>query len=368
MIHLRRPAQQAGLFCYLRKQSMGQTSTTILIPSGAGAPGFSGIVRCLKAGGDVRILAGDQNPQAYGRSLADGFRTMPPSSDPNYAQRVLDWAKEDSVAVVFPITTRELLPLAERAKDLAQAGIALPISPSSSLSLALDKGQTAKAAQAIGHPVPNFAVADNRYAMAAEARKLGYPSKRLCFKPCQGNGSRGFGIIDAKAYQLSYADQKAGALPMTLDEWMGRWPSEEQPQANLIAEFLPGREYSIDALFNHGQCLGVWVRSRDKMIGGISVAGEAIDHPYLEKACADLGQHLNLHGLIGFQHRENESGQAKLLEINPRVQGTTSAWQGMGLNLPWALVQMAMGQDWQTLLNKPKAGQRFVRFWDERTL
>ena len=347
---------------------MGQTSTTILIPSGAGAPGFSGIVRCLRAGGDVQILAGDQNPQAYGQTLADGFRVMPRSSDPNYAQSVLDWAIKEGVSVVFPITTRELLPLAERAKDFAQAGIALPISPAASLSLALDKGQTAKAAQAIGHPVPNFAVANNRYALAAEARQLGYPSKRICFKPCQGNGSRGFGIIDSKAYQLAYSDQKAGALPMTLDEWMGRGPSEEQPQANLLAEFLPGREYSIDALFNQGQCLGVWVRSRDKMIGGISVAGEAVDHPTLEKDCAQLGQHLNLHGLIGFQHREDETGQAKLLEINPRVQGTTSAWQGMGLNLPWALVQMALGKDWQSLLNKPKAGQRFVRFWDERTL
>jgi carbamoyl-phosphate synthase large subunit len=347
---------------------MGQTNKTILIPSGAGAPGFSGIVRCLRTGRDVRILAGDQNPQAYGQTLADGFRAMPASSDSDYAQRVLEWALEEGAAVVFPITTRELLPLAERAQDFAQAGIALPISSATSLSVALDKGQTAEAAQAIGHPVPNFAVADNRYAMAAEARKLGYPAKRICFKPCQGNGSRGFGIIDAQAQHLPYAEQKAGALPMTLDEWMGRWPSEEQPQANLLAEFLPGREYSIDALFNQGQCLGVWVRSRDKMIGGISVAGEAVDHPSLEKACADLGQHLHLHGLIGFQHREDEAGLAKLLEINPRVQGTTSAWQGMGLNLPWALVQMALGKEWRALINKPKAGQRFVRFWDERTL
>jgi carbamoyl-phosphate synthase large subunit len=305
---------------------------------------------------------------AYGKALADDFRCMLPSRDPNYAQSVLDWATEEGANIVFPITTRELLPLAERADDFAQAGIALPISSAKSLETALDKAKTVEVAQAIGHPVPAFAIADNRYAMAAAARQLGYPSKRICFKPCQGNGSRGFGIIDAQAQHLPYDEQKAGALPMTLEEWMGRWPSEENPQANLFAEYLPGREYSIDALFNQGHCLGVWVRSRDKMIGGISVAGEAVNHTSLEKACAELGQHLHLHGLIGFQHREDESGTAKLLEINPRVQGTTSAWQGMGLNLPWALVQMALGKELHGLLNKPKAGQRFVRFWDERTL
>ncbi len=344
-------------------------SIRILIPSGAGAPGFAGIARCLRAGSaELRILAGDQNPQAYGRSLADEFRLVPPSDAPDYAQQVLQWAIEARVDLIFPVTTRELLPLAEKAEAFAEAGIALPISTAAALQIALDKGKTSTKALELGLPVPEFKLAQNRYEMAAAARELGYPQKRVCFKPCLGNGSRGFGIIDEQGHHIPYGSEKAGILPLRLEEWMPRWPEEGNPVEQIVAEFLPGREYSSDALFQHGRCLGVWVRSRDKMIGGISVAGECVEHSGIAQACQQLGESLQLHGLIGFQHREDAQGHAKLMEINPRVQGTTSAWEGMGLNLPWALVQMSLQPERPLDLNNPQNGQRFVRFWDERTL
>jgi biotin carboxylase len=54
------------------------------------------------------------------------------------------------------------------------------------------------------------------------------------------------------------------------------------------------------------------------------------------------------------------------LEINPRLQGTTSVLALAGLNIPVQAVKMAMGETLSQQWADIEWGKRFVRFWDER--
>jgi biotin carboxylase len=54
------------------------------------------------------------------------------------------------------------------------------------------------------------------------------------------------------------------------------------------------------------------------------------------------------------------------LEINPRLQGTTSVLALAGLNIPVQAVKMAMGETLSQQSADIEWGKRFVRFWDER--
>jgi len=66
----------------------------ILIPSGAGAPGFAGIVRCLRKLPDVYIAAGDSREYVYGSQLADAFEVVPSSQDEQiYVEKVVAMCK-----------------------------------------------------------------------------------------------------------------------------------------------------------------------------------------------------------------------------------------------------------------------------------
>ena len=53
-----------------------KTTIKVFIPSGAGAPGFAGIVRCLRKDSRVEIFAGDTNPNPYGKVLANEQREI----------------------------------------------------------------------------------------------------------------------------------------------------------------------------------------------------------------------------------------------------------------------------------------------------
>jgi carbamoyl-phosphate synthase large subunit len=66
------------------------------------------------------------------------------------------------------------------------------------------------------------------------------------------------------------------------------------------------------------------------------------------------------------QWKEDEQGIPHLIEINPRLQGTTSALALAGVNLPVQAVRLALGMELSGSTADILWGHRFVRFWDER--
>lgn len=371
-------------------------SVTIFIPSGAGAPGFAGILRCLRQASDWRILSGDTNEKAYGKILSDGFFQMPSSFDESdYISRLKEICAQESVDVILPITTRELGVLSKHKLALELQGVRVIVSDSEAIGLANDKGATAKLAFDLGLPVPKFRIAHSRdsFILAVEALRLETAeslelgtaepgtsepctaeleimesgSQVLCFKPTMGNGSRGFGVIATQVEAGSFLTSKAGIMPLTVEEWQKRLDLDFEVPL-IVSCFMPGVEYSVDMLCSKGKTLFCVPRTRDKMIGGISVAGCVERNLGLIAFCVQLAQAIGLDGPVGMQWREDVSGVPHLLEINPRLQGTTSALALAGINMPLLAVKLALGHELPTTVADILWGSRFVRFWDERVI
>lgn len=343
-------------------------SVTVLIPSGAGAPGFAGICRCLREESAWRIVAGDVNAHAYGSQLCDVFLVVPPSSNEGaYLEAVLGACVAHAVDVVLPITTRELDVLSRGKAQFDALGVVLVLSSTEAIEIANDKGLAARKAQELGLPVPPFEVCGDwpsfeRAVISLQERGVG-----VCFKPVRGNGSRGFGIVVESVEAGAFLSRKAGVEPMMLDEWRRRLP-EHFDIPMMVCGYMEGQEYSVDMLCEKGKTLFCVPRTRDKMIGGISVAGRLDRNFGLMAFCIRLAQALELSGPIGMQWKEDEAGIPHLIEINPRLQGTTSVLLLAGLNMPVVAVQQALGLSLVASTMDIDWDKRFVRFWDERLL
>ncbi|NBX64750.1 MAG: ATP-grasp domain-containing protein, partial [Bacteroidetes bacterium] len=188
-----------------------------------------------------------------------------------------------------------------------------------------------------------------------------------CFKPVRGNGSRGFGVIVHDIERGNFLGTKAGILPLTLSEWTLRMPKQFDIPL-MVCAYLSGIEYSVDMLCSSGKTLFCVPRTRDKMIGGISVAGKLDRNFGLIAFCIQLAQAMELDGPIGMQWREDSEGVPHLIEINPRLQGTTSVLALAGINFPVQAVRLALGMELTSNTADIDWGSRFVRFWDERML
>ncbi len=337
----------------------------VLIPSGAGAPGFAGIVKCLKQRNLCEIYAGDCEAGVYGSSLADYFFVVPKSNHPDYIHSIAKICIENKIDVVLPITTQELILLAKNEAEFQKIGVKVIISDLDNLTIANNKGLLHQFSQSIDIPIPEGEVTSNKIQWETTVDNLQKRHEILCFKPVLGNGSRGFGII-SKEVNHQFLTNKPSTFSLLKEEWNLRL-QENFEIPLLVTEFLPGTEYSVDLVCRDGAVLICIPRTRDKMIGGISVAGKIIEDTDIINQSKKLAESLKLNGPIGMQWRRDRNGIAKLLEINPRLQGTTSSILLAGVNIPLISVLLALNRDAE--LEKldfiPVWNTKFTRFWED---
>jgi len=336
-----------------------------ILMTGAGAPGAAGILHCLQQDSSFHITMADANEGAIGKYLHPDFEPIPLASAPDFIEKILAICKRNNIQVILPLVTKELIPLAKHREIFEAAGVKLLVSPFSSLEIANNKSRLYEFMQWRGIPVPGFSVVETVQQFKEAVNALVYPAKQLCFKPSVANGSRGFRIVSESINELDLLfNYKPNTTYISLNESIRILSSGPFPEL-LVSEYLPGDEYSVDCLVNHGELMLAVPRSRKKMVNGISVEGTFEYDESIITYCKKIVKELLLHGNIGLQVKQAASGVFLLLEINPRVQGTISAALGAGINLPVLAIKQELGLPISPQELKVKWGTKFSRYWKE---
>lgn len=150
----------------------------------------------------------------------------------------------------------------------------------------------------------------------------GYP---LFGKPDVGQGSRGAEILPDRRAVL---------------EKLRRDPN------SVIMEYLPGHEYTVDCFTDSSGVLRYQsARFRNRIANGIAVSSRAAGHPSLVGMGHAINKRLRMRGAWFFQARENREGEAVLLEVAPRIAGSSGFQRAKGVNLPLLSLYDRMGSD-----------------------
>lgn len=333
--------------------------------TGAGAPGAPGIIHCLTQDSNIELFVADANENAVGRYLNGRFHQIPGADDKHFVDSVLKLCSENRIDVVLPLVTSELPHFANHQKAFSSINTKVIVSSSETISIANDKAATYIALKRDGVTVPEFAVAKNLLEFTSAAAQLGWPQQRFCFKPTVSNGSRGFRIVanDANEFDLLFSE-KPNQTFISYGDAVRILSSAAFPPL-LLSEVLPGEEYSVDCLCYRGEVQLVVPRLREKMVNGISVQGRLVKDDEIINYCQRIVAILNLHGNIGIQVKRRSSGEALLLEINPRVQGTIVTALGAGVNLPLLAIKQQLGLAISEQEMNVNWGTRFSRYWTE---
>lgn len=305
-----------------------------LLITGAGAPGFAGIFSCLKEDDELEIWCCDANLNASGKAFCHRFFQVPRANDESFVEELLYHCLKHRIQFILPIVTAELEVLAPVQKDFLQQGITILMNSEQVLNKVNNKCALYHALQNLGIGIPEYRVITHWDQLQQAASDLGYPAEDIIMKPCLSNGSRGFRVISEHfdAFQLLF-DQKPTALPLRLNELM-QILKQRDFSPLLLSEYLPGPEYSIDMICDEGKTLLCVPRLRSRINNGISVAGIIEKNDEIIQYCTLIAKKLELHGFNGIQVKQASDGLFKILEINPRLQGTTSAVRLAGVNIP----------------------------------
>lgn len=333
-----------------------------ILLTGAGAPGGPGIIKALQPFFD--LVVSDCNPLASGRFLNESFVQLPKAGDENFIPFVFNFCFQNDIELIFPLVTKELFKFSLEKERFLANNIHILVSDHERLRIANDKGRLYQHLAAHGIVVPGFEIVRSVDHLRMAAKNLGYPHLPVCIKPTISNGSRGVRILQETIdeYDLLF-NYKPDHLFTSLQKICEILYGKTFPEL-LVSEYLPGIEFSIDSIVTAGIPQLIIPRSRIKMNGGISVQGTFIQHKPIIDYCHQILRSLHLTGPIGLQVKEDKNGVFKLLEINPRIQGTSTAALGMGLNLPAIAVNQAFNP---TNLKVPELqwGKSFIRYYQE---
>jgi predicted ATP-grasp superfamily ATP-dependent carboligase len=101
------------------------------------------------------------------------------------------------------------------------------------------------------------------------------------------------------------------------------------PVTDIVVEYLPGREYTIDC-FADQYAEG---RERKRINNGISVGTTVIKNDRFQTMAKAINSVLNFPGAWFFQVKENIAGELVLMEVGARLAGSSSISRLRGVNV-----------------------------------
>ena len=341
-----------------------------ILVSAAGAPGCSTLIRMFKKIEErpIEVVAVDMDKEAIGRFLADRFHPVPPADHSEYLETMLSIVKNEGVDVFYVVSSAEILKIAENKSLFENMGCRVTASDPEAIRIASNKYSLYKTlAEKTDVPLPRFYYPQNLDEFVESVRKLGYPDKRVCFKPHESKGSRGFRILDEHISRRDLLlNYKPESTFMSLEEFIGIFQEGEFPQF-IVMEHVEGNDYDAMCLADRGEPLLTTIKTREASRWGVIVKGELVNAPELTDICEKITRAIPLSYNFGIQFIDR-----KVIEINPRP--STFIYQE-DLNEPYLAVKLALGEisheEIRAYKEKIRYGRRMIRymdqvFWDER--
>lgn len=320
---------------------------TVLVTA-AGNVFMPGTLACLKNNGerDIRLIGADMNEDSTILQMCDAAYQVPGCADSSYVDVLLDICRKEKVEILLPIMSAELEDLSRQKERFSEIGTKVSVSELNALSVANHKRKLLDYMSMRGIPCARYHTVYSIEELQESAGFLGYPEKKACVKAVNGSGSRGFRVLSESVNRLDmFLHEKPSAGVLTLDEMVMILKNAEEFPELLVMEFLPGAEYSVDLLADHGRVLVSCCRRALRMENSIMLDAVIEDNPAVTELCTRVCEELGLDGNIGFDIREREDGTPVIMECNPRITAGVPYFAMAGVNLPYLCVKKLLGEE-----------------------
>lgn len=335
--------------------------TLNILITGAGAPGIKGTVYSVKNNFDdrrINIIGTDASDNVIGKYLCDRFYQIPKASHAEYITKLYSICEKESVNVVLPQNTAELITLSKNKNKFESFGTKIALSDNGPIVIANDKYKLMTLSRDIGVPTPEYYLANSFDELLSFSKILGWPEKQVVIKPPISNGMRGVRIISESIdLKETFYSEKPNNLYIHM-EYLKSILGDKFPPL-LVMEYLPNEEWTVDVL--SGDDITVITRTRDAIRSGITFEGTCKKNNEIIRYSKMLTEEIGLKYAFGFQFKLDENDTPKLLESNPRIQGTMALSTLAGANVIYGAIKYALGEKVPEF--DISWGTRIIRYW-----
>jgi hypothetical protein len=284
----------------------------------------------------VEVHATHVDPDSPVLAAADFGSLEPDGLSPEaYVEFALEYCARHRIDVFLPRLGQ--LAISLRRRDFEAIGTALVCPPAPAVAVFESKVDGYAAMDAIGLPTPPWHHVRNAGELLAAVAEIEADGGQPCLKPASGAGGEGFRVITREPFSLRQLIGFPDAR-VQLDQLTEALEASRTPVDLLVMPYLEGPEVSVDCLgAPDGRLLAAVGRTKHRRRRGFTT-----DPRYLEPTQL-LIESFGMAYLSNVQFRHHR-GVPVLLDINTRPSGGLHQLRLCGLNLPWAAVQLALGE------------------------
>ncbi|MCX8036259.1 MAG: ATP-grasp domain-containing protein [Candidatus Sumerlaeia bacterium] len=247
-----------------------------------------------------------------------------------FLARLQEIITRENVRVLMPMEEETLLTVL-RARARFGKGIAIPFAEPEKIERVRDKAQLFRLAESLALPMPRTWYPESPDDVALIGREAEFP---LIIKPRVSTGAVGL--------------RRAGDAAALLAAWAEIHARFPQP---IIQEYIPegGGAFGASVLVGpQGERLASFVHRRVReypVSGGASTFRVSAHDPQLVEIVFRLLEAVGWSGVAMAEFRyDPRDGQPKLIEVNPRFWGALNLAVQSGVDFPWLLYRMALGE------------------------
>jgi predicted ATP-grasp superfamily ATP-dependent carboligase len=262
------------------------------------------------------------------RSCSRRWHSPNPKTQPEaYLNFILTQVQKESYNCLLAMEEETLLLLCSVRAEVEKY-TTFPFASEALIRKLRDKANLAALARAAELPYPKTRLLQSLETLKSSALEWGTP---LVLKPRITSGARGMAYL--------YKETESESLYQSL---------APAPEEFLVQEYIPGTSYGVACLLGKQQeFLASFVHQRLRSFpvrGGPSTLAVSVAYPELVEAAYQLLAAQQWYGVAMVEFKVNPQGKAYLIEINPRFWGSLALPLHCGINFPYLLYKLALGE------------------------
>ena len=313
---------------------------------GVGAAGVGEqIIKSLKLQNihDIKIIGSDINPNSYGRALVDKFYEVPVATSNNYLKVLEDIIEENNINFIFPGSDPDMMFLSKNRNHFHKKNVGLGINSDEVINLCKNKFLTYEALSELDIHIPQY----KRILTQEDINDIDFFP--LILKPNTGSGgSAGVNIaFDKRETELYVELMLNQGIDIIAQSYEGNKESEftigvsASEKGKILGSICLKRDLtssiSLYKKFSKD--------STDYVISSGISQGWICHEDNLQSQAEKIAECINSRGPLNVQGREVD-GKLLLMEINPRLSGTSYMRALAGYNEPISMLEnFLLGSD-----------------------
>ncbi len=319
------------------------------------------LLRANPDGHDVHVIGTHTDPDSPVLLASDHAEAEPDLEPGEYVEWALGFAAQHGVDVFVP--RLHMAELADARDRFLAVGTRLLCPEGDTVRLFADKPRAYAAAASLGLPVPPHRVVSDAAGLRQAHAQLAALGGPVCMKPTHGTAGAGYRVlVDRPAALADFAGRtraRAGLTDVCAALEAAAAAGDRCPKL-LLTPYLDGPEISMDVLADADGAVRAVIGRTHAARGR---RRHLVDDPQARVVAETLTTAHRVSYLSNTQVRYwrgqgDLAPRPYLLEVNTRISGGLFQTALAGVNLPWAAVRLALGEEPEPI--GPRYGAAFT--------